>query len=139
MDIDLVLPYVDMSKDTWKQLYDETNLKLHRKLSEDNRYRQLLDLKYLLRCIDKHCPFIRTLFLVVQTRDQVPDYVKESDKLKIIEHKDIIPEDLLPTYNSGTIECYVYRIPNLSENFIYINDDMYPLSELHASDFFSED
>ena len=93
----------------------------------------------MLRCIDKFCPFVRTLFLVVQTRDQVPDYVKESSRLKIIEHKDIIPEELLPTFNSSTIELHIHKIPDLSEHFIYINDDMYPLNYLTMSDFFTED
>ena len=139
MEIDLVLPYVDMSKKNWQQIYYATNLKLGRCVSESNRYRQLLDLKYMLRCIDKFCPFVRTLFLVVQTRDQVPDYVKESSRLKIIEHKDIIPEELLPTFNSSTIELHIHKIPDLSEHFIYINDDMYPLNYLTMSDFFTED
>lgn len=139
MDIDIVLPYVDMSKEMWQKLYNETCHKLKRHKSEASRYRQIIDLKYLLRCIDKFCPFVKTLYLIVQTRDQVPEYVKESDKLKIIEHKDIIPKNLLPTFNSATIDMHVHKIPNLAEHFILINDDIYPLSELKESDFFTDD
>ncbi len=46
------------------------------------------------------------------------------NKLIIITHKDIIPEIYLPTFNSLCIELYLYNIPNLSNNFIYFNDDM---------------
>lgn len=136
MEIDLILPYVNPTREKWQELYMDTCLKQGRMISEDERYRELFPLKYLLRAIDKNASFIRTLYLVVQERDQVPEYVKESENLKIIEHKDIIPEELLPTYNSGTIEMYVYKIPNLSEHFIYINDDMYPIKKLWATDFF---
>lgn len=139
MDIDIVLPYVDMSRDEWKKLYNETNEKLGRCRSEDSRFRQLIDLKYLLRCIDKYCNFVRTVYLVVQSRDQVPDYVYESSRLKVIEHKDIIPAEFLPTFNSNTIDLHIHRIPGLSEHFIYINDDMYPVNYLSETDFFTED
>lgn len=59
--------------------------------------------------------------------------------MKIIEHSEIIPKELLPTFNSNTIELHVHRIPDLAEHFIYINDDMYPLNDLTESDFFTED
>ena len=138
MLIDLVLPYVDGSKEKWRKLYVRTCQKHNRSKIEPHRFREIVPLKYLLRAINKNCPFIRTVFLVVQDRDQVPDYIKESEYLKVIEHKDIIPETKLPTYNSGTIESYIYNIPELSEQFLYINDDMYPCKTMSESDFFDE-
>ena len=138
MLIDLVLPYVDGSKEKWRKLYVKTCQKHNRSKIEPHRFREIVPLKYLLRAINKNCPFIRTVFLIVQDRDQVPDYIKESEHLKIVEHKDIIPERLLPTYNSNTIEMYMYKIPELAEHFIHINDDMYPCKPMQESDFFDE-
>ena len=138
MDIDLILLYVDCSREKWQSLYRKTCWEHNRNIIETHRYRENIPLKYLLRAINENCPFIRTLFLIVQDRDQVPEYVKESEHLKIIEHKDIIPEKLLPTYNSNTIEMYMYNIPELSEHFIHINDDMYPCKEMMPSDFFDD-
>ena len=138
MQIDLVLLYVDSSRKKWQELYVETCKKYNRNKIEPHRYRENVPLKYMLRAIEKNCPFIRTVFLIVQDRDQVPEYVKESEHLKIIEHKDIIPESLLPTYNSNTIEMYMCNIPDLSEHFIHINDDMYPCKPMKESDFFDE-
>ena len=138
MLIDLVLLYVDSSREKWQKLYRATCCKKGRTKVEPHRYRENIPLKYMLRAIEKNCPFIRTVFLIVQDRDQVPEYVKESEHLKIVEHKEIIPEKLLPTYNSNTIEMYMCNIPGLSEHFIHVNDDMYPCKPMEESDFFDE-
>jgi len=38
--------------------------------------------------------------------------------------QEIFPrKDDLPTFNSAAIECHLHRIPGLSENFLYFNDD----------------
>lgn len=46
-------------------------------------------------------------------------------KIKYINHEDIIPKQYLPTFNSHIIETFIFRIPNLSEYFIYLNDDCF--------------
>ena len=53
-------------------------------------------------------------------------------------HERIIPNELLPTFNSTTIEMYLHRIPDLAEQFIYSNDDMFPIRPLQISDFFKD-
>ena len=54
-------------------------------------------------------------------------------------HKDIIPQEYLPTFNSRTIEMFIHRIPDLDERFLYFNDDMFPLLPCDEGDFFAED
>ena len=83
-------------------------------------------------------PFIRTVHLVVSNIEQVPEWLDQS-KVHVVLHKDIIPEDLLPTFNSTTIEMYLCKIPGLSEHFIYSNDDMMPMNDMVVGDFFTED
>ena len=70
---------------------------------------------------------------------QIPECVKNYKKIKIVYHKDVIPEEYLPTYNSGVIELFLWKIKGLSEHYIYVNDDMYPIGELSKDDFFDED
>ena len=53
--------------------------------------------------------FIRTVHLVVSNIEQVPEWLDQS-KVHVVLHKDIIPEDLLPTFNSTTIEMYLCGI-----------------------------
>ena len=42
-----------------------------------------------------------------------------------MDHKDYIPENFLPTFNSHTIEHNFHRIKGLSEHFVAFNDDMF--------------
>ena len=83
-------------------------------------------------------PFIRTIHLVVSNIEQVPEWLDQS-KVHVVLHKDIIPEDLLPTFNSTTIEMYLCKISGLAEHFIYSNDDMMPMNDMVVGDFFTED
>jgi hypothetical protein len=41
------------------------------------------------------------------------------------DHRSIIHSRYLPTFNSHAIEGHLYRVPDLSERFIYFNDDMF--------------
>ena len=101
------------------------------------RYRDWGTLKFLLRGIGKYMPFIKNVFLIVSGESQVPDWVNR-DNVRVVLHKDIIPERFLPTFNSTTIELFLHRIPGLGEEFIYFNDDMFPVQECQEEDFFKD-
>ncbi len=60
-------------------------------------------------------------------------------EVKVVLHRDIIPEEYLPTFNSTEIEMFLHRIPGLAERFIYFNDDIFPVRECRESDFFTGD
>lgn len=62
-----------------------------------------------------------------------------NEKISIIFHENFIPKESLPLFNSEAIETYLNEIPNLSENFIYCNDDMYFGRVLNKSYFFLPD
>lgn len=98
------------------------------------RFRDWGILKYWMRGVERHMPFIENVFLVVSGPTQVPEWA--SLKLKIVCHEDIIPKEYLPTFNSGDIELFLHRIPGLSEQFIYFNDDMHPMMDCRVEDFF---
>lgn len=99
------------------------------------RFRDWGTLKYLLRGIEKHLPFIDNVFLVVARESQVPEWV-DRQAVKVIMHNDFIPTGYLPTFNCNTLEVYMHRIPGLSERYIYFNDDMFPFRDMHEEDFF---
>ena len=42
-----------------------------------------------------------------------------------MDHREIIEQEYLPTFNSHVIEANLHKIPNLSEHFIYFNDDVF--------------
>ena len=45
--------------------------------------------------------------------------------------------DNLPTFNSVSIETFLWRISELSDRFLYFNDDVFLTAPLHPSDLFT--
>lgn len=129
--MDVVITYVDGNDPVWRADYERaTNIPLLQK-----RFRDWGTLKYLLRGIEKYMPFINNVFLVVAYPSQVPEWV-DTANLKIVLHKDIIPSEYLPTFNCNPIEMHLHRIPGLGEEFLYFNDDMFPVRKCSPEDFF---
>ena len=131
--MDVVITYVDGNDPVWKQDYEKyTDVPVMQK-----RFRDWGTLKYLLRGVETRMPFIRNVYLVVSHASQVPQWADTSN-LKIVLHKDIIPEEFLPTFNCNPIEMHLHRIPGLDEEFLYFNDDMFPVGDCRREDFFRE-
>ncbi|MBR5661712.1 MAG: hypothetical protein IKW99_09190 [Bacteroidales bacterium] len=131
--MDAVITFVNGLDPVWQAEYSSTVG--GEMLSK--RFRDWGTLKYLLRGIERHIPSIENVFLVVSGETQVPDWVNRS-AVRIVLHKDIIPEQFLPTFNSTTIEMFLHKIPGLSEEFLYFNDDMFPVKDCSHSDFFRD-
>ena len=130
--MDAVISYVNCKDDVWRAEYDKYCTDFE---SKKYFYYDWGTLKYVLRGISSYMPYIKNVFLIVSNIEQVPDYVDQK-KVKIVLHKDIIPEEYLPTFNSCTIETFMHRIEGLDEQFIYFNDDMIPFSPIAYSDLF---
>lgn len=131
--MDAVITYVDGNDPVWKQDYEKTtNVPVMEK-----RFRDWGTLKYLLRGIEAKMPFIRNVYLVVSHPSQVPEWA-DREQLKIVLHKDIIPAEFLPTFNCNPIEMHLHRIPGMDEEYIYFNDDMFPVGDCKPTDFFRD-
>ena len=138
-NIDLVIPYVDSSDINWQKLfakYNPTNENIEA-INAANRFRGQGDFfKYWFRCVERNMPWIRKIHLIVQSESQVPSWINRKE-VNIVYHKDIIPEEYLPTFNSTCIEMFLWRIKDLSEYFIYSNDDFYAFSYIKPEAFFN--
>lgn len=134
MNIDLVYLWVDGNDPKWlkkKQLF------MDKKINTVGRYQDNQELKYSLRSVEKHLPWVRKIFIV--TDNQIPDFLDiNHPKIEIIYHTEIIPKEILPTFSSVIIEYFIYKIPNLSEHFLYANDDMFVQNDLSPSFFFKD-
>lgn len=129
--MDVVITYVNGNDPVWKQDYEKyTNVPVMQK-----RFRDWGTLKYLLRGIENRMPFVRNVYLVVSHPSQVPEWVDRKN-LKIVLHRDIIPEEFLPTFNCNPIEMHLHRISGLDEEYLYFNDDMFPVGDCKPEDFF---
>lgn len=138
MDIDVVIPWVDPTDKEWqasknKFLEDLNNDKVD---NSENRFRDWDNFKYVFRGIDKFMPWAHKIYLI--TCGQVPDWMNKEadDRLVIVNHSDYIPKEYLPTFSSHPIELNLHRIKELSEHFIYLNDDYFVINETSPEDFF---
>lgn len=133
--IDYVFPYVDSGKTDWQEKYMRYT---HQTIDTQRFAGHEEFLKYKFRAIEKWMPWIGTIHFLVDSESQVPDWIN-TDEVHVVYHKDFIPAEYLPTFNSCTIEMFLQNIPGLSEKFIYGNDDFYANDILKPKFFFPED
>lgn len=139
-EIDLVYLWVDGNDPEWKRKHNAAVGKTDEKPAVDGkgRYVDNSELKFSLRSVEKYAPWIRRIFIV--TDNQVPSWLNvDNPKIQIVDHKDILPESVLPTFNANTLEHAIFRIPGLGEHFLFANDDTFLNREVTPGDFFTDD
>ncbi len=131
--MDIVITYVDGNDPVWQRDYEKyTDIPVLQK-----RFRDWGTLRYLLRGIETNMPFIRNVYLVVSHTSQVPQWVN-TENLKIVLHEEIIPAEHIPTFNSTVIEMFLHKIEGLDEEYLYFNDDIFPVLPSKPENFFRE-
>lgn len=140
MDIDFVVTWVDMNDPKWQQDFATYSGKIDNKKNEMSiaRFRDHGFLKYWFRGVEKFAPWVRSIHFV--TCGQQPGWLNtDHPKIKLVNHEDYIPKQYLPCYNSNLIEIYMHRIKDLSEHFVYFNDDFFITNHLPKERFFTGD
>lgn len=137
--IDVVYTWVDDSDPVWKEKYLDYKSKVEAEIlgnfaTDTARFSNHDELRYSIKSIQQNIPWVRNIFIV--TDNQKPAWLDDNDKIKFIDHKDIIDEKFLPTFNSHVIEANLHKIPDLAEHFIYFNDDVFVARPLPAAHFF---
>ena len=139
--IDAVITWVDGSDQEYKKkiekhLTTSTNYK--------KQYLQANEIEYCVKSILKFAPFIRKIFIV--TDNQKPSFSSlenliASNKVKVVDHKEIFKgyEKYLPTFNIRSIDAVLHRIDDLSELFVYFNDDIFLVDKICEEDWFVKD
>ncbi len=134
--IDFIITWVDGNDLKWQ----EEKRKYKTIAGSDNsvsRYRDWDVLKYWFRGVEKFAPWVNKIYFV--TYGHLPKWLEtDNEKLVIVNHSDYIPKEYLPTFNSHTIEFFFNRIKDLSDNFVYFNDDMFILKDVKEEDFFKD-
>lgn len=137
MEIDFVVTWVDMDDPKWKESFGKFTGKIDNTKNEvsEARFRDYGLLKYWFRGVEKFAPWVRYIHFV--TCGQKPDWLDETNpKLRLVDHKDYIPNEFLPVFNSSLIEIYLHKIPDIAEHFVYFNDDFFIINYLTKERFF---
>lgn len=139
-NIDIVIRWVDGNDKNWiseKNKYRKMESPDCQIDASGNRYRDWELLKYVFRGIENNAPWVRKVFFI--TNGQKPEWLNVNNKkLKWIKHEDFIPNDWLPTFSSRTIDFNLFRIQELSHNFVLFDDDMFLLKKTSEKDFFRD-
>ncbi|MBV9550444.1 MAG: stealth conserved region 3 domain-containing protein [Alphaproteobacteria bacterium] len=127
---DIVYTWVD---DSWPGYAD--TLAYHAGDAHDrnpNRTRDNLDLlKFSLRSLVAHCPFVSKVYLVTAA-PQIPRWL-DTSTVRVVHHDAILEQ--LPTFNSFAILSALHHLPGLSERFLYVEDDMLFGRSISPDDF----
>lgn len=131
--VDAVVTYVNGADEQWLASY----AKYVGGDMDKKRFRSWDNLDLLVAGIRKYMPWIRNVYVVVSGASQLRQFDLDRYGVKVVEHKEFIPKDFLPTFNSNTIEMNMHRIHGLADNFVYFNDDMFPIAPTTIDDFFT--
>lgn len=137
--IDLVYTWVDGGDEKWFKKYKAARTKIDPAFANNtmSRYTSHDELRYSLRSVQMFAPWVRNIYIV--TDAQIPEWLNQSQdsKVKIIDHKTIFTDpSILPVFNSHAIETQLDNIPELSEHYLYLNDDMFFANPVTPEQFF---
>lgn len=135
MDIDFVISWVDGNDPVWlnkKAEYKGTDCK-----NDAVRYRDWDILKYWFRAVEDYAPWVHHIYFI--TDNQRPKWLNtDNPKLTVVDHRDYIPSEYLPTFNSNCIEAFMHKIHGLSEHFVSFNDDTFINQSINPDYYFCE-
>ncbi|MFT4574426.1 Stealth CR1 domain-containing protein [Marinomonas primoryensis] len=142
--IDAVITWVDGNAEKHRKKRQEymaiEPLPLHENASNPHRWLCSDEILYCIQSIENHAPWVGKIWIVVD--EEGPDLSSLSEsiraKVHLAYHSEIFDgfTQVLPTFNSLTIESMLWRIEGLSERFMYFNDDVFLTAPLKPSDIF---
>lgn len=133
--IDFVVPMVFPDDKEWLQFfnrYHDTDARQH------VRFRSWGTEELLIQCCEKYMPWLHKIYILLAQESQRQPWMDDYQNVTVVYHREFIDKKRLPCFASPCIEMFLKDIPGLSEQFIYANDDMFPLSPLRPDDFFRD-
>ena len=120
--IDAVYLWVDGSDPNWLAKKRQHSAEVNSHGTSDSRFTSRNELYFSIATLRKNAPWINRIWLV--TDDQTPDLGELQNEVTIVDHREFIPAEFLPTFNSHVITSHLHRIKGLAEHFLYLNDDI---------------
>ncbi|MBR4311955.1 MAG: Stealth CR1 domain-containing protein [Bacteroidaceae bacterium] len=111
------------------------------------RYRSTGEVYYCVASVLRYAPWVRKIFIVTDNQDpHIDEFVTRNFPdntipIEIVDHTVLFRgyERHLPTFNSISIETMLWRIPGLSDRFLYFNDDFFLAAPTTEDMWFKED
>ncbi|GAA2851256.1 Stealth-like protein [Aminobacter aminovorans] len=139
--IDVVMPWVDGSDPAHRDSLLRHWPKRPWLRPAPYRYRENGELRYALRSIHFHLPWVRTIHLV--TNGQVPSWLDlDHPGINLITHGDFFAEpSSLPVFSSSAIEANLHGIgrAGVADRFLLFNDDFFVGQSVPREEFITPD
>lgn len=148
--IDIVITWVDgddpAHKAKRRKFLGSGRGETFEEVAAPTRFRSVGEIYFCIASILRFAPFVHHIYIVTDAQDPHADefakrYFPDSHiPITVVDHREIFRgyEDQLPTFNSLSIETMLWRIPGLSERFVYFNDDVLLVAPVSPSDWFDE-
>ncbi len=135
-EIDFVILWVDGDDEQWKN--DKNQYLAMEGEKGESKFRDWDNLEYLFRAFEKFTPWVRKIHFV--TCGHLPKWLDRSHpKLNIVNHSEYMNKGNLPVFNAHPLEINLHRIKNLSDKFVYFNDDTFITRDVNKERFFKND
>ena len=125
--IDVVMPWVDGSDPAQREAFARWRPIQPWLRPRPYRYRDNGELRYSLRSIHRHMPWVRTIHLV--TNGQTPAWLDvDHPRIHLVRHADFFRDRAhLPTFSSSAIEANLAWIgrAGVAQRFVLFNDDVF--------------
>ena len=145
--VDAVYLYVNGERSEHKKARCEYGVDEYRgpkSAIRNSRWRDNGELVQSIISLQKYIPWINKIFIITSCNQQIPTELLASVvcQKNIQKVDDVVVREALiesSTFSHRAIECCVYNVPNLSEHFLYICDDMFFGATLNRGHFFTKD
>ncbi|KAF9439045.1 Xanthine phosphoribosyltransferase 1 [Entomortierella beljakovae] len=110
-----------------------------------NRFRDMSELRYSVRSVFENAGDLFDRIHILTTRDddqtkesQVPSWLdlsKAGDVVRLVPHDTVFDNPpVLPSFNSLSIESQIHHIPDLTDVYLYLNDDVFLGTRMQPAD-----
>ncbi|MBO7198248.1 MAG: Stealth CR1 domain-containing protein [Tidjanibacter sp.] len=147
-EIDVILTWVDGSDPTHRAkrmaMGGGGSVEKSDDVGGECRYSSAGEIFYAVGSILRFAPWVRKIHIITDNQDpHVAEWAERefpghATSIAVVDHKVIFRgyEEYLPTFNSISIETMMWRIPDLAERFLYLNDDMFLASPVSPEVWF---
>ncbi len=116
-------------------------------IAGNERFLQANEIRFAVASILRFAPYVGRIFIITNRQNPGLDSFVETNfpdnrvPIIIVDQNDLFEgfEQYLPVFNSIAVETMMWRIPGLSEKFIYMNDDFFFANPSKVEDLFRDD
>lgn len=98
------------------------------------------ELKYMLRSFAQNAPWVHHIWIAIngeaKTQPDIPPSLR--GRVTVVDRCTFMPLGSCPSFNGGSVTSFMHLLPDLSEHFVMVEDDIFCGRPVTPRDFFDE-